>query len=152
MTNRRKYKILAEKLKTSVGRSGIAASMLKPISEEERTKSDMKYRYLAKQMKANFYSQSDAYKEELEYEKTAPKRDWGFCGQCEYFSKAMERFKPNKVLKDRYNCQKHSQAVVQEEISAEKWKEMPLPFECPFYVEVRLREWNMEELNEEDKS
>ena len=94
---------------------------------------------------ADFYSNTEDHKKELEFEKTAPRRRLDICKQCPHFSNALSMKTPNKKLKNRYNCEQHSKAVVQEEFGIRQWTKAFIPMNCPFCTEVKIQEWNKED-------
>jgi len=137
-----KYKIIAEHIKASAGVARLAASMTRVRSYKEKEKEKWKNHWTSKIISANFYSVTEDHKKELEFEKTAPKRILDICRQCPYFSNAWSRHTPNKKLKNRYNCEQHSKAVVQEEFGIRQWAKALIPMRCPFCAEVKMQEWN----------
>ena len=98
----------------------------------------------SKEVKAKVYRTTKNYMDELEYEKTAPKRNMEICRQCECFVKSIKLLE-EEVIEGKYNCEKHSPAVVQEEIDLDDWATKPVPKECPYYVEMYMMEWNGKE-------
>ena len=145
MTLEEKYKIIAEHIKASAGVAKLVASMLRVRSDKEKEKERWKNHWTSKIISANFYSVTEDHKKELEFEKTAPKRRLDICKQCPHFSNAFSRHIPNKKLKNRYNCEQHSKAVVQEEFGIRQWTKALIPMNCPFCTEVKMQEWNKED-------
>jgi len=150
MTLDEKFRVFGVHLRFMGAFQEIAGKMI-TASGEQKKKLEWEHELLCKKKDVKIYEGSKECLEEQEFLKTMPKRSLGICMKCEHFAKAKSLLEPNRILRGKYNCEKHSKAVVQEEFSKGEWEGKPIPKDCPFRAESKLTEWNGEEGNE-DKS